>query len=327
MSKTKAVKKPVVKEHVKSKPEPKKRRMLIVDVPADPSTAHSAEALERSKVLTFPCKDCGAETNPSNRSILQDGRVVHIGCPKAKKSTPREVEARKPVLQGLPKHKGAKVPVRPPEPKSEFGDVVVMSDYQGRTCIQVKRDVNTVTYLPIDVGGFHLTYMNTAKFDERFKPIEYPVKKACEHFARYAADHGATQDVIAFLKRFVTISEANEMAAKKKMEGKVTTVSADGKTKVKAGGGTRQRAGSEAAEDFKALIMEGKLTDQEIWERVSKKHDLDEKKRYYVGWYRWKLKNEGKNPPEAKGGAKATEKKAKASKETPAKKGKAKSKK
>lgn len=282
----------------------KVRRMTIIDVP---STATDPDVVDKSKVLTFPCADCGQETNPSNRSILQSGKTVHIGCPK-KGLTPRDVERKAPVVSGLPKHKGVKVPVRPPPPVSKkYGDIVVMCDYAGRTCIQVKRDVTTVTYIPLDVSGFHLTYEQVNKFDERFKPlVDYPIEKACEHYVRYSVEYGATQDVLDYLGRVVTITEEQAIMAKSKLAGKSTTeVVVDGK-KVKVpgkakGGGERKDSASAM---FQTLIMEGKHTDDEIFKRVAEKFGLDEKKRAYVAWYRNHLRKQGKNPPDAKGGKK-----------------------
>lgn len=299
MTKSSKTKSSKTKSTTKSKASAKpKRRMLIMDVETPPTAEQISKAEERARVVTFPCKSCGVELTPSNRSILQDGRVVHIGCTKEKRTSLREVALQSPKLQGLPKHRGAKVPTPPKQEEAgEYGDLSVKSDYQGRTCLQVKRDVQTVTYLPIDVSGLHLSYMATKAFDERFKPINYPVPKACEHFARYAADYGATDDVLRVLKRVVVITEEQEMAAKKKMDGKVTKVGTDGKTTVKkkSGGGTR--ASSAAGDFIKELVMKGGKSDDDIFKLAQEKFGLDDGKRAYVGWYRWKLKKEGKNPP------------------------------
>ena len=55
-----------------------------------------------------------------------------------------------------------------------------------------------------------------------------------------------------------------------------------------------------AATMFKSLIMEGKLTDDQIFANVADKFGLDEKKRTYVAWYRNYLTKQGENPPAAK---------------------------
>ena len=48
---------------------------------------------------------------------------------------------------------------------------------------------------------------------------------------------------------------------------------------------------------FCELIMEGKLTDDQIFAAVQIEFKLDESKRSYVKWYRNDLKKKGKNPP------------------------------
>lgn len=55
-----------------------------------------------------------------------------------------------------------------------------------------------------------------------------------------------------------------------------------------------------AASRFQELIMEGKLSDHEIFLKVQKEFDLDDDKRGYVSWYRNYLTKKGKNPPAAK---------------------------
>lgn len=54
---------------------------------------------------------------------------------------------------------------------------------------------------------------------------------------------------------------------------------------------------------FRELIMEGKLTDDKIFETVQKRFGLDEKKRSYVAWYRNDLTKQGQKPPAPVGGA------------------------
>ena len=53
---------------------------------------------------------------------------------------------------------------------------------------------------------------------------------------------------------------------------------------------------------FKRLIMEGKLTDDAIFTQVQAAHNLDDKKRSYVAWYRNDLAKNGKSPPPPVGG-------------------------
>ena len=51
---------------------------------------------------------------------------------------------------------------------------------------------------------------------------------------------------------------------------------------------------------FKTLIMEGKLTDAQIFAKVQKEFGLDDNKRSYVKWYRNDLVKKGEKPPAAK---------------------------
>lgn len=55
-----------------------------------------------------------------------------------------------------------------------------------------------------------------------------------------------------------------------------------------------------AAGMFRELILEGKLTDDQIFAKVKAKFKLDDKKRSYVAWYRNALTKEGKKVPKAK---------------------------
>jgi hypothetical protein len=256
--------------------------------------AHSKLAAERAKVVTLPCADCGEELTPMTRSILADGRPIHIGCPKAKKTKGPEPER---AISGLPKHKGVKVPKPPPPPPS---GVAAYCDFQGRTCLQVARDIATVTFIPFDLAGLHLTYLPTLKFDERYKPLKhsnseviYPVDKAVKTYVEFAREYGATQDVLDALGRGVKLKQEDVDMAKTKLATKV----GNGAAKKSTGAGPKRETASGM---FQTLIMEGKLSDDQIFGKVKAKFGLDEKKRSYVAWYRNHLKKAGKKPPAAK---------------------------
>ena len=310
----------VVKTKAKAKAKqlvkPKSRMLIADDAPFE----HAVDVQptpDDPKLLVFPCKECGGETNPSTRAATEDGRIVHIGCPKAKRAA-----VMKPVLSGLPKHRGAKVPSAPQPPPSEYGDIAVKSDYQGRTCIQVKRDVATVTFIPMDVSGFHCVYMPTDKFDERYKLIEkYPTKKACEHYRDYAVEYGATDDVLRHLGKVVVITEEQANMAKDKMSKKVTKVNADGTTTVKTkggGGGGSKKPGSGVR--IRELIMKGWDADR-ILETIHKEFPGSKAAKSDVAWNRGKLKKDGEKVPELpeKKAEKAAPKKAAEKKAAPKK--------
>ena len=55
-----------------------------------------------------------------------------------------------------------------------------------------------------------------------------------------------------------------------------------------------------ASQMFKNLIMEGKLTDEQIFKKVQAKFGLDDNKSSYVKWYRNDLVKKGMKPPAAK---------------------------
>lgn len=283
---------------------------------------------------TLPCMHCGEKLTASNRSVKVSGAVVHVGCKKAPKEESgtvewmRNREQTRATLQGLPKHKGVKTPEPPKEaPRSKYGFIMAVSDYQGRTAIQLDRNVSTVTFVPFDTAGMHLTYMQTNKFDERYKPLEkYPVEKAAQKYADFCKDYGATQDVLDWLARVVNIKPEDADMAKKKLatksSGGGTTSSGGGAKASRAtGGGERKET---AASLFQQLIMApGGRTDEQIFKEVQKKFGLDDKKRGYVAWYRNHLKKAGKNPPapkEDKSAAKAAPKKGDAKKKAKGKK-------
>ena len=63
---------------------------------------------------------------------------------------------------------------------------------------------------------------------------------------------------------------------------------------------TEKKPRESAARLFQDLIMEGKLTDDQIFKRVQEKFGLDDSKRSYVAWYRNHLKKQGQTVPAAK---------------------------
>lgn len=76
------------------------------------------------------------------------------------------------------------------------------------------------------------------------------------------------------------------------------------KTTVKApvaGKGAEASRKPSAASRIRDLIMEGKLTDDKIFETAQKEFGLSDDKRGYVPWYRNDLKKKGMNPPAPKG--------------------------
>lgn len=194
-------------------------------------------------------------------------------------------------------------------------------DHQRRTCIQVERAGNVVKFIPLDVNlGLEVHSTSADSFDQRYKPMEeYPVVKACQLFVNYSQTLGATKEAMDYLGQIINISKQElDMATAKKQTAAETPVA---KPAVKKAAPTKTtkvekpatkaakpaakpaKTGEKkpsAAQMFQDLIMAGKLTDDQIFEKVQAEFGLDEKKRGYVKWYRNHLKKQGANPPEAK---------------------------
>jgi hypothetical protein len=183
-----------------------------------------------------------------------------------------------------------------------------------------------VTFLRINVEeGFDLETLPAAKFAEIFhKELpDYPVEKAARLYAQYAQTTGATPKAMQALGQLTTLSnEEIDMATKKKATNaakKTETKKAPAKkpetkkaeapkksaatkkeapaTKTKA---PKSEKGETAAGMFRSLIREGKLTDDQIFEKVQKAFGLGDDKRGYVKWYRNDLIKKGEKVPEAK---------------------------
>ena len=196
-------------------------------------------------------------------------------------------------------------------------------DRQRRTCIQVERTGTHVKYIPLDVNeGLQVLTATANEFDQRYEPmVNYPAEKACQLFLNYSQTIGATKEALGYLGQIVNVSKqeadmattkktaaTEKAAATKTAAKKVAPVtkpaakSAPAKTAkpaAKPAAKTGEKKMS-AAQMFQDLIMQGKLTDDQIFEKVQAQFGLDEKKRGYTKWYRNHLKKQGMNPPEAK---------------------------
>lgn len=202
-------------------------------------------------------------------------------------------------------------------------------DHQRRTCIQVDRVAGLVKFIPLDIIlGLEVHSTSADSFDQRFTPMEgYPVEKACQLFVNYSQTLGATKEAMEYLGQVINVSKQElEMATAKKQtaaEKPAATKAAKPAAKKPAAKTAEVKAGRRAvdpvvkvkpaakpvkagekkpsaAQMFQDLIMAGKLTDDQIFEKVQAEFGLDEKKRGYVKWYRNHLKKQGQNPPEAK---------------------------
>jgi len=213
----------------------------------------------------------------------------------------------------------------------------VCADHQRRTCIEISRKFGRVSYIPLDIQGFNLELMDESHFDRTYQHMsDYPVEKAAQLYAEYAANVGGSQEAMQALANLVPLSSKEiEMATAKKSataetkQAKAADAKANSKTTKAAPAAKKatvakaapaakpaatkpakaapaKKASSDgekkpsAAQMFKDLIMEGKKTDDQIFATVQKEFGLDDSKRGYVKWYRNDLTKKGMNPPSAK---------------------------
>ena len=188
----------------------------------------------------------------------------------------------------------------PPVPNS----FAACYDRERRTCIQVDRQDGVVKFIPLDATtGLEVLTSDETEFDQRYKPmVDYPVERAAKLYISYAQYLGASEEVLKYLGKLITITKQEfEMATKKKPAGSAPAKKAPAKAPAKKAAAKPAGEKKEsAAQMFQELIMEGKLTDDKIFEKVQAKFGLDDKKRSYVAWYRNYLTKQGKKPPAAK---------------------------
>lgn len=196
----------------------------------------------------------------------------------------------------------------------------VRADHNRHTCIEIRREGETVHYIPLSIEGFELCTMSAERFDNEYLPLpDYPVERAAKLYAEYAASLGGSTEAMQALAAFTTISQKEiDMATAKKAAAAAKTPAKTAAVKTKKpipGRGPKAakpaakpaKAAKEpgerkpsAATMFKTLIMEGKLTDAQIFAKVQKEFGLDDNKRSYVKWYRNDLVKKGEKPPAAK---------------------------
>lgn len=200
----------------------------------------------------------------------------------------------------------------------------VWCDHQGRTCISVEETETRIIYIPLEIdNGFDIQESSQETFHARFKQMpDYPIERACQLYLNYCLAVGASSEALDYLGQVISISkEDREMATSKRQTAGETKkpapkTKAPAKAKAKASpkklpaakkAPTKKSAKkpasgeySSAASMFRGLIMEGKLTDDQIFAEVQSAFGLDDSKRSYVKWYRNKLEKDGENPPAGK---------------------------
>lgn len=246
-----------------------KKETLTVEQALENAKALGTKALERAVVDVLPCPRCDEQLTTLNRSILQDGRVIHIGCKVADKQLESKKKTAAPVADEV---------------------MVPMIDHAGRTVLRLDRQGTTTLYVSTaDLEtGLVLHYDPTSLFEKLYKPIEgYPLKKAVKHFISCACKSGATQDVLDWLGRVVPLTkEEVDMATKKKAEK--TNAGKGGKEKSarKPGSGARIRE----------LILKG-VDPEKILATIHKEFPGSKAKASDISWNKGKLRKEGVKIP------------------------------
>jgi hypothetical protein len=191
------------------------------------------------------------------------------------------------------------------------------------------RDVDgEVAFIPMSDDGVFVMYTSTALFKKRYplwqrdpsspKSLQgCTVERAARCYVTHATYSGADATAIAELEKLVPITkqEKEKITMAKKKESKPETDTNDKpraakKTSSKLKAMPEKKADKPKAEKtprvsaaatFKELIMQGGLTDDQIFEGAKKKHpELTPDKRSYVAWYRNALRKAGENPPAPK---------------------------
>lgn len=205
---------------------------------------------------------------------------------------------------------------------------VACRDFNGRTCINLSSIDGLTRYIPLNIEtGLEVISTSTNEFDQVYKPmVDYPIEKACQLYLAYSQNIGASKDALEHLGRIINVNqqefdmalskyrtpstivekpvkagrratdpvvktpakEASSKPVKPVKQEKLNSLPKSGEKKVSA------------AQRFQELIMQGKLTDDQIFDKVKAEFNLEEKKRGYVKWYRNHLKKQGQNPPEPK---------------------------
>lgn len=184
--------------------------------------------------------------------------------------------------------------------KSELAvDLKPCYDHNRHTILKIGLEDGVVKYVPLNVvEGLKVCRMKPAEFDKTYKEIpSYPVNRAVDLFVQYAKTLGATKEVLELFKQHTNISEEVMQLSMNKQASRTTDKPSKSTKKVEAEEKPTKLKSTgkklSAAQMFKDLILEGKLSDDQIFRKVQEAFDLPESKKGYVKWYRNHLKKEG----------------------------------
>lgn len=212
-----------------------------------------------------------------------------------------------------------------PEVANEPGRGRVFFTDTLRTAIVSETTQDEVTYVALSEYGLRMQTVSWERFNDYYRQANFPTALAARIYqqvesfypaARAAPFNGVLKvlmtsthdEVLPMAKNSAAVKATNDMdiEASESAKGKKTTakkVVAEGvKKSVKEGKDVAPKAAKavdSAAGMFKTLIMEGKLTNDQIFKKVADKFNLDDSKKGYVKWYRNYLSKKGQNPPAA----------------------------
>jgi len=222
---------------------------------------------------------------------------------------------------------GVLPPCTAAQQKAQAGCDLVM-DEQGRTAIELTRNKDDVRFIPMASEGCYVTYTSPSVFRTRFPNslkdaaslAKHPsmkhstIERAARCYVSHALYAGASEEALKALEELVPITPKEKetiMAVKKpdpKLEKpkKSTDKAAQKHAEANAKPAVAKVKRVSAGATFRELIMQGKLTDDQIFAEVQKRHpDVGDDKRKYVAWYRNDLLKKGENPPASKKNLKA----------------------
>lgn len=185
------------------------------------------------------------------------------------------------------------------------------------SCIVIEHTKKTIIFVTLydmqEIGSprcLRLLEATPEEFNQWYKRADYPAERLAEIYLQFGITLGATPKALSALGRFIHIfdyefdqavrvySDAQPIPEEKVISSKNKLRNGpvvSGLSGIKAARATRkpEHKKETAAQLFRELLLDGELTDDEIFKRVQKKFGLDGKKRSYVTTYRRQLVKKG----------------------------------
>lgn len=208
--------------------------------------------------------------------------------------------------KSVTKNTAARPPDQPPKIVPCLG---VFVNHAYKTCIGLARLGEHVRILILKTDqGLVLQDLPVVQFETDWRlESKSTVSHAVKIYAEYIRYLGASDEALTVLKQFTPLTQQEVLVAKQKANERAHPVvlasSAKGKAMAKAAEKKKTQPKKETTKSvFVQLIMEGKLTDEQIFAKAQEKCGLPDTARSYVAWYRNDLQKKGANPPARKVG-------------------------